>query len=80
MGLYRAAEERKLTIGTDIAVTGFDDLMIASMLAPPLTTVQQSMREKGYQAAKMLHQRIEQPGGAVMNVRLPVRLVVRESV
>jgi DNA-binding LacI/PurR family transcriptional regulator len=38
------------------------------------------MREKGYQAAQLLHRRIEQGGeGPAVTVKLPVKLVVRES-
>lgn len=79
-GLYRAAEELGWAVGRDVRVTGFDDLTIAQMLTPALTTVHQSMREKGYQAAQLLHRRIEQGGdGPAVTVKLPVKLVVRES-
>jgi len=79
-GLYKAAEELGWVVGRDVMVTGFDDLTIAQMLTPALTTVHQSMREKGYQAAHLLHRRIEQGGeGPAVTVKLPVKLVVRES-
>jgi LacI family transcriptional regulator len=66
-------------VGRDVMVTGFDDLTIARMLKPGLTTVHQSMRDKGYQAAQLLHRWIEQGGGQPVTVKLPVKLVVRES-
>jgi len=79
-GLYRAAAERKLVVGEDLAVTGFDDLAIARLLSPTLTTIHQPMRDKGYQAARLLHRRLTGNNGeGVLTMQLPVRLVVRES-
>lgn len=38
-GVYRAARARGLAIPTDLSVTGFDDVDVARMLDPQLTTV-----------------------------------------
>ncbi len=38
-GLYVAARERGLRVPGDLSVVGFDDLDIARVLDPPLTTV-----------------------------------------
>ncbi|HEY3323277.1 MAG TPA: GntR family transcriptional regulator [Planctomycetota bacterium] len=78
-GLYKAAEERDLTIGRDILVTGFDDLTIAQLLSPPLTTIHQSLREKGYRAAQLLHRQIATGIEPPPLVKLPVKLIIRES-
>ena len=46
---YRVCEKRNLTVGHDIAVTGFDDMELASLMSPPLTTAAQdyqTMSEK----------------------------------
>lgn len=38
-GIYRAAFERGLTVGQDLSVTGFDDVLMGAFALPGLTTV-----------------------------------------
>jgi len=78
-GAYKAAEEAGLTVGEDITITGFDDLAIARLLDPPLTTIRQDLREKGYQAAQLLRRRISKGHHQPVTVTLPVQLIVRGS-
>ena len=80
-GVYRAAAERGLSIGPegDVAVTGFDGLMIAKMLTPGLTTMVQPLSEKGYQAAALLQRLMLDPALEPTTVTLPVELVIRGS-
>lgn len=47
---YRECAKRGLTVGQDIAITGFDDWDIAESMNPPLTTVQQTSYDMGYMA------------------------------
>lgn len=75
LALYQAG----LSVPGDVAVVGFDDLPSSSYTAPPLTTVHQPIYEKGVQAANIMIDRIEAPDAGVVHVKLPVRLVVRES-
>jgi DNA-binding LacI/PurR family transcriptional regulator len=42
-GVMRAARVRGLAVGTDLAVTGFDDTPVAALLTPPLTSVRQPL-------------------------------------
>ncbi len=78
-GVYRAAAEFGLAIGREVAVTGFDDLGLASRLEPPLTTMRQDLDAKGYQAAHLLHRIITRRIGATLQVTIPVELVIRGS-
>ncbi|NRA36780.1 MAG: GntR family transcriptional regulator [Planctomycetes bacterium] len=78
-GVYRAAEEIDLEIGKDIHIVGFDDLEIASMLVPPLTTVRQALEEKGYQAAHILRQCMLGDLRVPIQITLPVELIERAS-
>ena len=41
MGALRALDERGLNVPRDISVTGFDDLVLARLSSPPLTTIRQ---------------------------------------
>jgi LacI family transcriptional regulator len=78
-GLYRACGERGLTVGRDVAVTGFDDHPHIAQLDPPLTTVRQPFREKGWQAARLLDRAMSDGFHAPVQVTLGVELVLRGS-
>lgn len=78
-GLYRAAIEKGMVIGRQIAVTGFDDQSIATRLEPPLTTVRQDFCEKGRKAAWLLHRRILNAVTGAVQVVVPTELVLRGS-
>ena len=78
-GIYRAAEELKLRIGRDVMVFGFDDLPLASCLECPLSSVRQPRREIGYEAAKLLHERILGKISRPVIKCLPVELIERAS-
>jgi len=77
VGVIRAADASAVRVPDDIAVTGWDDTLMASRLHPSVTTVRQPMRELGAQAAALLFDRIA--GEAVEPVVLRTTLVVRES-
>ncbi|KAF0815403.1 HTH-type transcriptional repressor CytR [Andreprevotia sp. IGB-42] len=63
----------------DIAVVGFDDISLATQIDPPLTTIAQPMRALGETAARLLLQRLAQPGHTVPGVLLPHQLLIRGS-
>lgn len=50
LGVYDALKERRLEIGKDILVVGFDDIPSAGKLNPPLATVRADAVELGYHA------------------------------
>lgn len=78
-GLYEAAAERKLVVGRDIRIVGIDDLPLAKLLSPPLTTINSPKEEIGYEAARLLHGLIKDRTQPVMHVHLPVELIIRDS-
>lgn len=49
---YRICAQRDLMIGSDIAITGFDDVDLARTLEPPLTSVSHSSFQFSYTALK----------------------------
>lgn len=61
----------------DVAVVGFDDLPIARLTHPALTTVQQPIRALGHEMARILLAVVD--GGTPSSLLLPTRLVVRGS-
>lgn len=80
MGVYRAAHERGLKIPDDISVVGFGDFPSAVYLSPSLTTVHTPMREMGYEAAKVLVEKMKGTSSAEHKALFQTSLVVRESV
>jgi DNA-binding LacI/PurR family transcriptional regulator len=76
-GAVRALRAHGRSVPGDVAVVGFDDLVIARHTDPPLTTVHQPIRGLGHEMASMLLSAIagEDPSPRI----LPTRLVVRGS-
>lgn len=75
--LYEVLEERKIAIGEDICVVGFDDLAYASQLNPPMATVRADAVQLGYCALAegIASVRNHTP----LKHRVPVRFIPRES-
>jgi LacI family transcriptional regulator/LacI family repressor for deo operon, udp, cdd, tsx, nupC, and nupG len=77
-GVYLAARERGLSIPGDLSVVGFDDIDLARVLDPPLTTVAADAEGLGAAAFEALFATLS--GEAADRERiLPVELVVRGS-
>ena len=79
IGAMRELQAAGLRVPADIAVTGFDDIYLASMVTPPLTTVRQPMRRLGERACDLLLERIADPARPRRVERLPTTLIIRES-
>src|SRR5512132_3352708 len=78
-GALRAANELVVTVPGGLAVVGFDDIGLASLIQPQLTTVRQDMQALGEAAAEGLGRMIEDPDAAPVRQLVPTRLVVRGS-
>ena len=80
-GVLRAFRDCGLGTPEDIALVTFDDLTFDDLFKPSITAVVQPAYDIGFRAAQILLRRIE--GGAAgedsVTVRLPARLLVRES-
>lgn len=80
-GVYKAAYAAGLRVPADLSVTGVDDIAVARMLTPELSTVDLPGEGLGASGMRQLVTELEGRGrGAVPAVtRLPARFVVRES-
>ncbi len=63
----------------NISVVGFDNLPECETNIPSVTTVEQPFYRIGFEAAKLLHERIIKPNKPYQMVSLPVKLIERES-
>ncbi len=86
--VYSVAGQLDLSVPDDISICGFDDMVMASVLWPPLTTIGQPVREMGARAAMMLINKhlvksgdeAEAPHMAGEVVTLPYEIISRLSV
>lgn len=79
LGAISAARELGLTVGRDLAVTGFDDVPLAAHAHPPLTTVRQPIYEIGRRMCRMLICLLEDEPLEHRHAILEPELVVRAS-
>jgi LacI family transcriptional regulator len=79
IGALAAMHDVGLRIPEDIAVVGYDDILIAPYLHPPLTTVHLPAGELGFSAVEMLVQLIRQENLEMLHVRHETHLVIRAS-
>ncbi|BEL05277.1 LacI family DNA-binding transcriptional regulator [Actinoplanes sichuanensis] len=79
VGVYRAARELGLRIPADLSVVGFDDLPIAGMLEPALTTVHQPLTEMAVAATELALALGRGETVSQLGIELATRLVVRSS-
>jgi DNA-binding LacI/PurR family transcriptional regulator len=78
LGAMTALRQAGHKVPEDISVTGFDDIEVASVAYPPLTTVRQPLREMGATAAELLMSKIAK-NKVVENIRVRPELIVRSS-
>jgi LacI family transcriptional regulator len=78
-GVLEATREAGLRIPDDLSVVGFDNIPESAYSTPPLTTVDQSIEQMGYLAARLLVRLISEGEVENSTYALPTRLVVRES-
>ena len=79
-GAIRAVFDSGLRVPNDISVCGFDDILMAGMMVPALTTVHQPKYEIGIQSATLLLRKIRSETAAVYHKELATNLVLRDSV
>lgn len=81
IGAIQALREAALRVPRDVSVLGFDDVLVAAMNNPPLTTIHQPLRDMGQAAATtllaLIRDEIPRPHPAAITVY--PKLVIRES-
>ena len=78
-GALRALHEANLRVPADIAIIGFDDRPESPLQKPALTTVHSPLFKMGYQALALLALHLNEGKALPELVRVPTRLVIRES-
>lgn len=79
LGVLQTLRESNVRVPEDVRVTGFDDIELAAMSSPPLTTVRQPTAELARTAVAMLERRIRSPRAAARMTLIKPSLIVRAS-
>ncbi len=79
LGVMGAAEASGVRVGRDLAVAGFDDISLAALAHPPLTTVRQPIYVIGQIICRMLLEQILEGEIAESHRLLRPELIVRAS-
>lgn len=79
LGVLHAAAARGVAVPGELSVVGFDDLAIAELASPRLTTIHQPLREMAEQANRLLQLLLDDSPPDVTRIELATSLVVRDS-
>ncbi len=78
VGALKRARERNINVPGDVSITGFDDIELARIVDPALTTVHVPHREMGRQAACVLVDLLEK-NGEPRSIELQTLVQIRGS-
>jgi LacI family transcriptional regulator len=79
VGIIVAAAERGRNCPRDISVVGFNDMLLAGRLQPPLTTIRIPQYDVGTRAAELLMALVAEPARRPETVLISGELIVRGS-
>lgn len=79
MGAARAVADRGKRIPDDVAIIGYNDVVVANYIIPRLSTVRADCSQMGTVAAELMLELLSDEGARPREVQLPTALVVRES-
>lgn len=79
VGALQASADLGRRVPDDLAIVGFDDIALASLVTPPLTTCRIPMYELGNQAMRLLLDDIKGCGRSCDDVVIEPELIIRES-
>ena len=79
LGAIRACNELGRRVPADCAIIGFDDVCLAAMVSPALTTIHVDKHNLGQQAMTRLLAMLDEPEVTFPPIYLDVELVIRES-
>lgn len=79
IGALQTCVDLGLVVPDDVAIVGFDDIPLAALVTPALTTCRTSRYELGTQAMELLLERIDGCTEECKEIVLPTELIVRNS-
>ena len=79
IGALRALQERGIRVPQEVALTGWDNIMMSRVTYPSITSIAPDTSALAHRATEMLVERIEGFEGVGRHELVDHRLVVRES-
>ncbi len=79
LGVLSRLADRGIGVPNEISVVGFDNILMAGMATPQLTTVALPLEQSGRVAIELLLEQLAQPGLGTREQGLPAQLIVRAS-
>jgi LacI family transcriptional regulator len=79
LGAMRTARQFGLSVPDDLSLVGFDNIDLACVTSPELTSVSQPLQEMGRLGATMLYRQIDGQRLDAYRVELSTRLIIRAS-
>ncbi len=77
--LHALAQAPDVRLGSELAVIGFDDFPLATVLHPAISVVSSPMRTLGARGAELLISRLQQPKRPIQHVVLSPHMILRGS-
>lgn len=79
MGVMAAVQDQGFEVGSDIAVTGYGDILLSEHAQPPLTTLHRPTYTMGQQACRMLIAQLRKEPIPEKHVVFKPSIVIRQS-
>ena len=79
IGALRAIKDLGLNVPEDISLVGYDDIPLAKFLEPRLTSASKNGEKMGQEAMRLLLARLGNRERPRQEIRIPARLILRES-
>ncbi|CAM4136507.1 LacI family DNA-binding transcriptional regulator [Lederbergia lenta] len=79
LGVLNTLAELNISVPEDISIVSFNNVLFAEVANPQLTSVDINIFTLGYEAAKNLILKINNPNEPVKRIIIPHKLIIRES-
>lgn len=82
IGILKFVTEKGFRVPEDIAIAGYDNILLSKLVTPKLTTVQEPIKQMAKTAIKILIEKINNKNNKKVknkNIILGVKLLIRES-
>ncbi|QCS54248.1 LacI family DNA-binding transcriptional regulator [Priestia flexa] len=79
LGVLNTLDAIGISVPEDMSIISFNNVLIAEMARPALTSIDINIFELGYQAVRSLTKKIEASSQAIESIRIPHSIVTRQS-
>jgi len=80
LGVMRYLYEKKISVPDDISIISYEDSILSGYATPALSSINIDKERIGRKACEIMINRLENPKSDYVNMTIPVKLVLRESI